>query len=778
MRAYLAVIKDSFREAMSSWVLWLALVGIALILLALAPLSLLSEEATELRPRELVNAEVFVKKLIENKNQADTPAGHIWSLLESDDQARIQEMLDPAPTRRGPPGRRANGGRRVVSVLNTLLKQDDFYKSEAWSEFEAEDALASELENAAISGDALASRNLRLLAATFPGEIRIRDSQQVSLTYAGNVMIGPLSGTRAELEPIVLSQVTLGVSWFVGFFGIAASLLVTASIVPRTFEPGEIALLLSKPVNRSFLFLTKFVGACTFTLLYATVLVGGVWLLLGLRFGIWKQEILWCIPLYVFLFSVYYSVVATTSLIWRNAIVGLVVVAIFWAIVSIVGLVKGLLDELTVKPARVTEIVPAGERLFAVNGRREVLQYDFQVGAWNAIFARDLKGVPPIAQRFLFAGTRFRPSYDKAQDRLVAVEQKPSMFGGVSRANVVTGSPLNEWERRDDGETPDAVPRVLIDSKGRVVLPGRRGVYLFSGLSEGDRKTKAFWDKVTGGIMPTSSKNAFEELSGDNLPELASEFTSDIHPQTDSIFTYSAGKLYRLDVIDGKYSLGETRDFESEEDAVFSVGGDYVTMSFGDGSIRVLESDSLEDKLTDQFEEGILPRVCASSPDGSVSAVLTHDGAIWMFDGKTGQKMDWLPPEDGYASAIAFNDEGEMYVADGWQDIARYTVGTSTPIEENTVPADNLRNVYRWLLSPIYTVLPQPSEVDNFVQYIMTGRRSESIVDNGGGPFARQVANLREDRVTFDVWEPLFKNVAFVVVLLAFGCFYVSRKDF
>ena len=60
----------------------------------------------------------------------------------------------------------------------------------------------------------------------------------------------------------------------------------------------------------------------------------------------------------------------------------------------------------------------------------------------------------------------------------------------------------------------------------------------------------------------------------------------------------------------------------------------------------------------------------------------------------------------------------------------------------------------------------------------MTGRRSESIVDNGGGPFARQVANLREDRVTFDVWEPLFKNVAFVVVLLAFGCFYVSRKDF
>ena len=38
MRAYLAVIKDSFREALASRVLWILLVLITLLLLSLAPL--------------------------------------------------------------------------------------------------------------------------------------------------------------------------------------------------------------------------------------------------------------------------------------------------------------------------------------------------------------------------------------------------------------------------------------------------------------------------------------------------------------------------------------------------------------------------------------------------------------------------------------------------------------------------------------------------------------------------------------------------------------------
>ena len=55
MNAYLAILKDSYREAAASMVLWLALGGILLLLLALAPVGLLTAANTKLRFQELVD---------------------------------------------------------------------------------------------------------------------------------------------------------------------------------------------------------------------------------------------------------------------------------------------------------------------------------------------------------------------------------------------------------------------------------------------------------------------------------------------------------------------------------------------------------------------------------------------------------------------------------------------------------------------------------------------------------------------------------------------------
>ena len=56
------------------------------------------------------------------------------------------------------------------------------------------------------------------------------------------------------------------------------------------------------------------------------VLIGALvlWLIAGLRFGIWNQGILMCIPIFMFLFSIYYSVSALTGIIWKSAVVSVV----------------------------------------------------------------------------------------------------------------------------------------------------------------------------------------------------------------------------------------------------------------------------------------------------------------------------------------------------------------------------------------------------------------------------------------------------------------------
>ena len=176
--------------------------------------------------------------------------------------------------------------------------------------------------------------------------------------------------------------------------------------------------------------------------------------------------------------------------------------------------------------------------------------------------------------------------------------------------------------------------------------------------------------------MCIRDSNAFEELHGEDMPDIKPKFVCAMNSADDSLFMYSDGKLHRLDVADGKYALTTSRDFETEENSVMAVGGSNLTIAFGDGSIRVLDTESLKDKATDQLEEGILPRVCASSKDGSASAVLTHDGGVWLFDGKAEKVMDWRPPEDGSASAVDFNDSGELLVGDGRQGVSTYAIGS------------------------------------------------------------------------------------------------------
>src|SRR5258707_1132415 len=72
------------------------------------------------------------------------------------------------------------------------------------------------------------------------------------------------------------------------FFAVFAS----AGLIPTIFEPGRIELLLSKPVRRGHILLGRYLGTLlvvSFNLLY---LVVSIWLILGIKTGIWTYQFL------------------------------------------------------------------------------------------------------------------------------------------------------------------------------------------------------------------------------------------------------------------------------------------------------------------------------------------------------------------------------------------------------------------------------------------------------------------------------------------------------
>ena len=118
--------------------------------------------------------------------------------------------------------------------------------------------------------------------------------------------------------------------WVLGMFGVMVAILVTASSISQTYEAGSVDLLLSKPLSRSGVFLANFLGGCAFILLVASYVIVGLWLIAGVRHGYWNHRLMLCIPLLLFLFSIYYSVSALAGVIWKNAVVSVFVAVTFW----------------------------------------------------------------------------------------------------------------------------------------------------------------------------------------------------------------------------------------------------------------------------------------------------------------------------------------------------------------------------------------------------------------------------------------------------------------
>ncbi len=86
---------------------------------------------------------------------------------------------------------------------------------------------------------------------------------------------------------------------------------------------GHAELLLAKPMSRAQLFAGHVAGVLALMLLLATYLIGAVWLVIGLKTGIWVFRFLLTIPLLVGVFGALYAAVTLVQIATNSVAVGL-----------------------------------------------------------------------------------------------------------------------------------------------------------------------------------------------------------------------------------------------------------------------------------------------------------------------------------------------------------------------------------------------------------------------------------------------------------------------
>jgi ABC-type transport system involved in multi-copper enzyme maturation permease subunit len=131
--------------------------------------------------------------------------------------------------------------------------------------------------------------------------------------------------SRGQDVQLLVRQVHGAIAAFLFTAGMFLAVFASAGLIPAVFEPGRIELLLSKPVERYHILLGRYIGNVLVIASNIFYLVLAVWLIFGMKTGVWTRGFLWSSVLIVFIFSVLLTVVLLVGVLWESAVVSTMV---------------------------------------------------------------------------------------------------------------------------------------------------------------------------------------------------------------------------------------------------------------------------------------------------------------------------------------------------------------------------------------------------------------------------------------------------------------------
>jgi ABC-type transport system involved in multi-copper enzyme maturation permease subunit len=119
-------------------------------------------------------------------------------------------------------------------------------------------------------------------------------------------------------------------TWVADAAGLLLILLWTAGFLPAFLSPDAVAVLLVKPLSRWVLLAGKFLGVLTFVAFQAVIFLGGTWLALACRTGVWDTTYFLCLPVLLVHFAVFFSFSAMLAVATRSTVACVFGSIAFW----------------------------------------------------------------------------------------------------------------------------------------------------------------------------------------------------------------------------------------------------------------------------------------------------------------------------------------------------------------------------------------------------------------------------------------------------------------
>lgn len=762
MRPYFAIIKDSFREAIVSRVLWIVLGIIVLFLVLLAPFGYGISLAGEFVWGDLREWPELVAKLRAAGAAGEpSPARRVWELLDDDARTRLAKFGKSAAREDRD---YFQGQETLRNSLNKLIKSRDLYTAADWRDVslskEARELLTLP---AAQRTDEQANRLNRLLIESIDRKYFRPRAASTSLTYLWWETYTIPFFNKEQVDRLAKELVLVQImGWIVGVFGMIAAILVTSTIIPQMFEPGSINLLLSKPVSRSALFISKFLGACAFISLNVSLLIGGLWLIAGTRFGIWNHGILWCIPLFMFMFLIYYAVSALTGLIWKSAVISVVLTVLFWLACFLLDIGILWLNAEHIESHKLSRIALAGDALLAGNEEGTLLAWDDAARQWRTLFdPAEGGGIPTLDG----------PYYHQPTRQMLLGQGFMNPLGIIGRRITLRlAKAADGWTLREGPALPSGAAVMLVDHEGKILAIAADNIFRLQGQPAEIGKPV----EIFGMRVPFTSRSAeFQPLLADREHLYPEPLAAAADPQGPRLVLASGNHVYLFERRpDGQYveqAVAHLTGQESEG-ATIAIAGKHVVVGREDGKVWLLDSADLKHQRELSLEStSVQPRVVAASPDGKQIGVLFQSGTLWLIDAESGAARRAPIARQGELAGFAFVD-GRLLIGDLSNRVVAYDSETFAQDRIYRPRQNGWEIAYYYVVRPLHMLSPKPRHLDNTVKFALTGKRTSDLGLLQG--------NLAQKRADLHPWRPVVSGMAFVGVMLLISCVYLERHEF
>jgi len=765
-------------------------------LIVVFPIGVREELSVGILYQEMPDKIGFAMTLLEAgevDEKSNSPASHVWGQLDDDLKDDIRDIVpqllavqaDELAEKKTPNNvkekliRDADSlSTKLLDALNEALLEEGFYDEDAWEGVELSKE-ADELKErglSQLSHEELGRFNRLAMEAAFKSFVTPSPATRIGLSYAiwETPSVFPLR--RSELKKVIGTGIPFILDKFVLSIGLVIAIIVTAPILPQTFETGSLHLLLSKPISRWSLLLSKFVGGCAFVTVCAVYLFVGIFLFLGLRIGVWLPAFLWSIPLYVFVFAIYYSVSTLAAVLWRNSIIAVLVTLVFWGLCWGIGYAEYNTRTGHLDARRQTSITEVGDEVFFADRLNLLRHWDSNKEDWELIALSEAQ-----EQRDLEADSRLSttpPIYHSGYEMLMWVAGRPQqMFGPPQRGTFVLAPKNRDWSHIEASFAPPGIVSLFEESDESVIAVDASGIIFrlnqhplarqrFLANEEGPSKKE-------GGDDPDEEGNdegdryerlefPWEVVSPDDFA-ISNSITAKVAGEDRfALLEAQSGNLQILEKgEDGKYvKINSEQVFETGEifsqPSAMGIFGDTILVGKRDGEVVEIDADTLEIRNTYTAEEDVAVTDIQASEDGNWFTVLFTNRKLWVFNKAEQELKQSGIKAQGDINAVAMVKRNRVLVGDRTKRVTEYNLEDESSDRKFSGSVDSRELSYRWALLPIYTVFPKPGEFYDTVTYLMTS----------------------DDTGDAHPWRPIWSSALFIAFILGLSCWYMHRAEF